>query len=63
MVYESQQDMMPDYITSHLTEYTPPRPLRSSEDKQFVVRKTNLHYGDILFHVAATKLWNAALVV
>ena len=53
-------DMMPDYITSHLTEYKPPRPLRSSEDKQLVVRKTHLHYGDILFHVAAAKLWNAA---
>ena len=60
MVYKSQQDMMPDYITSHLTEYKPPRPLRSSEDKQLVVRKTHLHYGDILFHVAAAKLWNAA---
>ena len=60
MVYKSQQDMMPDYITSHLTEYKPPRPLRSSEDKQLVVGKTHLHYGDILFHVAAAKLWNAA---
>ena len=56
MVYKSQQDMMPDYITSHLTEYKPPRPLRSSEDKQLVVRNTHLHYGDISFHVAAAKL-------
>ena len=60
MVYKPQQDMMPDYITSHLTEYKPPRPLRSSEDKQVIVRKTHLHYGDILFQVAAAKLWNAA---
>ena len=59
MVYNSQQDMMPDYITSYLTEYKPPCPLRSSEDKQLVVRKTHLHYGDILFRVAAAKLRNA----
>ena len=26
MVYKSQQDMMPDYITAHLTEYKPPPP-------------------------------------
>ena len=39
MVYKSQQDMMPGYITAHLTEYMPPRPLRSSEDKQLVVIK------------------------
>ena len=51
---------MSDYITAHLTEYTPPRPLRSSEDKQLVVIKTHLHYGDISFQVAADKLWNAA---
>ena len=48
---------MPDYITSNLTEY---KPLRPSEDKQLVVRKTHLNYGDILFHVAAAKMWNAA---
>ena len=41
MVYKSQQDMMPDYITPHLTEYKPPRPLRSSEDKQLIVRKNS----------------------
>ena len=60
MLYKSQQDMMPDYITARLIEYKPPRPLRSSEDKQLVVVKTNLHYGDISFQVAVAKLWNAA---
>ena len=62
MVYKSQQDMIPDYITSHLTEYKAPRPLRLSENKQLVVRKTHLHYGDISFHVAAAKLWNVEII-
>ena len=52
MVYKSRQDMMPDYITALLTEYKPPRSLRSSEDKQLVIIKTHLHYGDISFQVA-----------
>ena len=43
MVYKSQQDMMHDYITAHLTEYKPPRPLQSSEDKKWVVKITYLH--------------------
>ena len=47
MVYKSQHDMVPDYITAHLLDYTPSRFLRSSEDKQLVVIKTHLHYGDI----------------
>ena len=60
MVYKSQHDMVPDYITEHLLDYTPSRLLRSSEDKQLVVIKTHSHYGDISFQVAAAKLWNAA---
>ena len=52
--------MIPDYITAHLTEYKPPRPLPSSEDKQLVVIQTHFHYGDILFQMAAARLWNAA---
>ena len=39
MVYKSQQDMIPNYITAHLIEYYPPRLLRSSEDKQLVAIK------------------------
>ena len=35
MVYKSQHDMVPDYITAHLLYYTPSRLLRSSEDKQY----------------------------
>ena len=50
---------MPDYKTAHVTEYKPPRSLRSSRDKHVVVIKTHLHYGDISFQVAAAKLWNA----
>ena len=60
MVYKSQHDMVPDYITAHLLDYTPSRLLRSSEDRQLVVIKTHTHYGDISFQVAAAKLRNAA---
>ena len=59
MVYTSQHDMVSDYITAHLLDYTPSRLLRSSEDKQLVVIKTHTHYGYISFHVASAKLWNA----
>ena len=59
MVYKSQQDMVPDYISAHLLDYTPSCLLRSSEDRQWVVIKTHTHYGDISFQVAAAKLWNA----
>ena len=52
MVYKSQHDMVPDYITAHLLDYTSFRLLRSSEDKQLVVIKTHSHYGDISFQVA-----------
>ena len=48
--------MVPDYITSHLLDYTPSGILRSSEDRQLVVRKTHTHYGDISSQVAAAKL-------
>ena len=60
LLYKSQHDRVPDYITAHLQDYTPSRFLRSSEDKQLVVIKTRTHYGDISFQVAAAKLWNAA---
>ena len=33
MVYKSQHDTVPDYITAHLLNYTPSRLLRSSEDR------------------------------
>ena len=56
MVYKSQQDLIPNYITAHIIEYNPPRLLRSSEDKQLVVIKTHLYYGDISFREAADKL-------
>ena len=64
MVYKSQQDMMPNYMTAHLTEYTPPHPLRSSKNKQLVVIKLIYIIGIhcISFQVATTKLWNAAPV-
>ena len=39
MVYKSQHDMVPDYITAHLLDFTPSRLLRSSEDRQLVVIK------------------------
>ena len=51
MVYKCQHDMVPDYKTDHLLDYTPSRLLRSSEDRQLVVIKTHTHYGDILFQV------------
>ena len=54
MVYKSQQDMMPDYITTHLTEYKPPRPLRSSEDKQLVVIKLIYIMG--IYHFRCLRL-------
>ena len=47
--------MVPDYITIPLLDYKPPRLLRSSNDKQLIV-KMHSHYGDILFKVAADKL-------
>ena len=47
MVYKSQHDMVPDYITAYLLDYTSSRILRSSEDRQLVVIKTHTHYGDI----------------
>ena len=52
---------MRDYITAHLTEYKPPRPLRSSEGKQLVVIKTHLHYGDISFQVAVAKQFQESI--
>ena len=61
MVYKSQQDRMPNYITAHLIEYYPPRLLRSSEDKQLVAIKTHLHYGDISFRDAADKFGNVGI--
>ena len=60
MVYKCQHDMVPDYITAHLLDYTPYRLLRCSEDRQLVVIKTHTHYGDISFQMAAAKLCNAA---
>ena len=59
-VYKSQHDMVPDYITVYLLDYTSSRFLRSGEDKQLIVIKTHSHYGDISFQMAAAKLWNAA---
>ena len=59
MVYQSQQDMVPDYTTAHLLDYTSFRLLRYSEDSQLVVIKTHTHNGDISFQVTAAKLWNA----
>ena len=58
MVYKSQHDMVPDYITAHLLDYTPSRLLRYSEDRQLVVIKMHTHNGDISFQVAAAKLRN-----
>ena len=49
MVYKSEHDMVPEYITGHLLDYAPSRLLRYSEDKQLVVKKTHSHYGDISF--------------
>ena len=60
MVYTSQHDMVHDYITDHLLDYTPSRLLRSSEDRQLIVIKMHTHYGDISFQVDVAKLWNAA---
>ena len=60
MVYKSQHDMVPDYITYHLLDYTPFRLLLYSEDRQLVVIKTHTQYGDISFQLAAVNLWNAA---
>ena len=42
-----------------INEYHPTRTLRSCEEKMLVVKKTNLHYGDITFSVSAAKLWNS----
>ena len=42
-----------------LNEYHPTHTLRSCEEKMLVVKKTNLHYGDITFSVSVVKLWNS----
>ena len=46
MVYTSQHDMVPDYITVHLLDYMSCRLLRSSEDKPLVVIK-RIHITEI----------------
>ena len=60
LVYKSENGMAPVYIASLLAEYKPPRPLRSGNDMLLVIPKTNLHYGEISFAVAASTLWNSA---
>ena len=50
--------LTPDYITVLATLYVPQRHLRSAKDNLLVVLKTQLHYGDIMFTVAAAKIWN-----
>ena len=44
--------LTPDYIT------VPQRHIRSANDNLLVVPKTQPHYGDITFTVAAAKMWN-----
>ena len=47
-----------DYIAVPATLYVLQRHLRSPNDNLLVVPKTQLHYGDIMFTVAAAKMWN-----
>ena len=47
--------LTPDYITVLVTPYVPQRHLKSANDNLLVVPKTQIHYGDITFTVAAAK--------
>ena len=58
VLYEAMHGLTPDYITVLATAYVPMRHLRSANDNLLVVPKTQLHYGDITFTVAAAKMWN-----
>ena len=51
MVYKSPQDMMPDYITAHLTEYKPPRLLRLSEVNNWLLYKCCESIEDVFIQV------------
>ena len=48
----------PEYITVLATPYVPQRRLRSANDNLLVVPKTQLHYEDKTFTVAAAKMWH-----
>ena len=50
--------LTPDYITVLTTPYVPQRHLRSANDNLLVDPKTQFHYGDVTFIVAAAKMWN-----
>ena len=58
VLYEAMHGLTPDNISVLATPYVPLRYLRSANDNLLVVPKTQLHYGDITFTVAATKMWN-----
>ena len=63
VVYNAMHGLTPDYITVLATPYVPQRHLRSANDNLYVVPKTQLHYGDITFTMAAAKMWNKLAAV
>ena len=56
VLYKAMHGWTPDYISVLATAYVPQRHLRSANDNLLVVPKTQLHYGDITFTVAAVKM-------
>ena len=60
LVYKSQHDELPDYLSTMFKEYVPARNLRSSNSSLLCVPKTKtVKYGDKSFVNSSTVLWNA----
>ena len=57
VLYKAMHGLTPDYITVLATPYVPHRHFRLAKDNILVVPKTQRHYGDITFTVAAAKMW------
>ena len=52
-------DAAPQYLKDLITQYVPPRALRSSQKNLLLVKKTNLKtFGDRSFSYAAPDVWN-----
>ncbi len=58
LTYKGLHNQAPQYISDMLHPYIPSRTLRSSEEDNLVIPRTNLQYGARAFGSAAPKLWN-----
>ena len=58
IVYKCLHGEGPEYLTSLLQQYLPPRTLRSSSQHHLKEVHTNKNYGDRAFCVVGPKLWN-----